>query len=265
VPLVQGALDLLEALQLLDQELEDVLRGTSAASARGGGLGGRRLRGATKRGRERGRESLLEDLRDRPRRAFPARSCAGSRRGSTRGGACGATHVPDAFVRGRAHDGGRASSGLAQDGRHDTHLTVLSLCLSSFLFASASTRSSGKSRGSSGLGRSCSAMSLLSACGGEGPIQINKPLGRSGGAPREPWRTTSISTRRFFGGAVADEDPRSMLAVTSPIAIGNRKGRSALLCKKKSSLLLAGVARDASQDRSRVPHSRGIQTCPHMS
>jgi hypothetical protein len=59
VPLVQGALDLLEALQLLDQELEDVLRGTSAASARGGRLSGRRLRGATKRGRERERESLL--------------------------------------------------------------------------------------------------------------------------------------------------------------------------------------------------------------
>ena len=66
------------------------------------------------------------------------------------------------------------------------------------------------------------------------PIHI-RPLGRSVGAPREPWRTTSISTRRFFGGAVADEDPRSMYAVTSPIAIGKRKGRSAPLCKKKSS------------------------------
>ena len=65
-------------------------------------------------------------------------------------------------------------------------------------------------------------------------IQI-KPLGRLVGAPRVPWRTTSISTRRFFGGAVADEDPRSMYAVTSPIAIGKRKGRSAPLCKKKSS------------------------------
>ena len=51
------------------------------------------------------------------------------------------------------------------------------------------------------------------------PSQI-EPHGRSVGAPREPWRTTSISTRRFFGGAVADEDPRSIVAVTSPIAIG---------------------------------------------
>ena len=50
------------------------------------------------------------------------------------------------------------------------------------------------------------------------PSQI-EPHGRSVGAPREPWRTTSISTRRFFGGAVADEDPRSIVAVTSPIAM----------------------------------------------
>jgi hypothetical protein len=93
------------------------------------------------------------------------------------------------------------------------------------------------------------------------PNQI-KPLGRSGGAPREPWRTTSISTRRFFGGAVADEDPRSMLAVTSPIAIGKRKGRSALLCKKKSSLL-AGVAGQVKTDHGfpTAAESKHARTC----
>ena len=66
------------------------------------------------------------------------------------------------------------------------------------------------------------------------PSQI-EPHGRSVGAPREPWRTTSISTRRFFGGAVADEDPRSIVAVTSPIAIaldgGERKREHALVSR----------------------------------
>jgi hypothetical protein len=96
------------------------------------------------------------------------------------------------------------------------------------------------------------------------PIQI-KPLGRSVGAPREPWRTTSISTRRFFGGAVADEDPRSILAVTSPIAIGKRKGRSALLCKKKSSFTWRESHGFASQVKSWVfPQPRNPNMPVHV-
>ena len=92
------------------------------------------------------------------------------------------------------------------------------------------------------------------------PSQI-EPHGRSVGAPREPWRTTSISTRRFFGGAVADEDPRSIVVVTSPIAIALDGGEQK---REHSSSVRSGVCVVRGGD-IRGTHARAAHSCdrPH--